>query len=260
MVDVYSTEAERRAAIEEVTRLRREFDTTTAKGAKAFAADPEAQAALARLDAAKSAAGMRTAAEDLAFINKVDTGQKTDKQVTKALNQPSRQYFNQVTEAYSNPSIVPTWSPPKRVTPADITQQQEKGIDLTKARYDWVWYKKDEDDLGRWAIGLVGSKLVPPKNEFRPGIDDPVDYGLKWFASDSATISQWANFIQQNKPEGKINNLFAIAASVDEIAEALPDIKYSELQEIVYRLTLKNDTEITIEDILDMYDDLFGKG
>ena len=86
-------EAERKAALDEVTRLRREFDTTTSKGAKEFAASPEAQDALARLDAAKSAVGLRTSAEDLALLNKLEAEGKTPAQIDERLNARPGAYF-----------------------------------------------------------------------------------------------------------------------------------------------------------------------
>ena len=107
MTDIYSTEPERQAALAEVTKLRRQFDTTTAKGAAAFAKSKEAQDALKRLDASKTAAGMRTSKQDLAALNKYATSNVATADMTPAqrkeervgLNQPSRQYFAQVQEA-----------------------------------------------------------------------------------------------------------------------------------------------------------------
>jgi len=278
MVDVYQTEAERRAAIEEVTRLRRQFDTTTAKGAKAFAANKEAQAAMKRLDEAKSAAGMRTRAEDLAALNRIATSDtatmkktpdgkmtaaptKAERAVTKELNQPSKQYFKQVQGAYKNPDVVPNWKPSKTLTPDIITEATNKGFDFSKARYDWVW-TEPEPGKGQWAIGLIGTKMLPPAGSFKPGQEDAGEYALKSFASDSMTAKEWFNFVQQNKqfaPNG-FSNPFGVNVESAEIVEALPNIRYSEIQEIIYRLTLEKDTDITIEDILDKYDEMFGEG
>jgi hypothetical protein len=253
MVDVYSTEAERRAALEEVTRLRRQFDTTTAKGAKAFAADKEAQAALARLDSAKSAAGMRTSAQDLAALNKYATSdvatadmtpaeRKTERQ---ALNQPSREYFKQVQEAYKNPDVVPTWKPRKQITPDLIQEYAQSGADASKARFDWVWVEDPKTGKGSWNIGLVGLLKQKPTDL---ATADQLDI----FYSDSAPIAQAKRRPSWNATFNNIN--------LDEINEAIPEITFSQLQEVYYRLTLERDTDITIEDILDKYDELYGEG
>lgn len=273
MVDVYNAEPERRAALEEVTRLRRQFDTTTAKGAKAFAKDKEAQAALARLDAAKSAAGMRTSKQDLAALNRIATSDtatmkkvdgkmtaaptKAERAVTKELNAPSKQYFKQVQQAYRNPDQVPTWAPRKEMTQQDIDEARAQGFDNTKARYDWVW----NDVPGKkpqWAIGIIGARLLPP-GPYRPGVDNAADYAFRAYTSDSMTAREWVDFVQQNKVTG-VSNPFGVNINQIELAEALPDIRYTDLQEIIYRLTLERDTDITIEDILDKYDELYGEG
>jgi hypothetical protein len=86
-------EAARQAAVAEVTRLREKFNTRTAAGARAFAADAEAQAAVAALDAAKSATGLRTAAEDLALLNKLEAEGKTQEQINNRLNIRPGSYF-----------------------------------------------------------------------------------------------------------------------------------------------------------------------
>jgi hypothetical protein len=263
MVDVYNTEAERRAAIEEVTRLRREFDTTTAKGAKAFAADPTAQAALAKLDAAKSAAGLRTSAQDLAALNRVDTGQKTSQEVTQSLNKRPQEYFSQVREAYSNPNQIPNWKPSQKVTPEQMQQAQQSGIDVSNARYDWTWFQDPKSKEGSWRVSLVGAKMLPPKTPYQSG-QDAWDYGFRSYTSDSMTAGEWVNFMKEN--EGAVPkksnraNPFIIDVDPEEIAEVFPDIKYSELQEIIYQLTLERDTDITVDDIIDKYEQLYGEG
>jgi hypothetical protein len=254
MVDVYKTEAERRAAIQEVTALRRQFDTTTAKGAKAFAADPAAQAALARLDQAKSAAGMRTSAQDLAALNKIATSNKPTAEQTpaerkterQALNQPSRQYFNQVQEAYRNPDIVPTWQPPKQMTPNLVQEYSQYGTDASKARFDWVWTQNEETGKGRWAIGLVGLLQQKPTDIEQA---QPLDL----FYSDSAPLAQAREIKKEPSWNATFNNI-----SLDELEQVLPNISFSELQEVYYRLTLDRDEDITIEDIVNKYNELYG--
>jgi hypothetical protein len=259
MVDIYSTEAERRAAIEEVTRLRRQFDTTTAKGAKAFAASKEAQDALARLDAAKSAAGMRTAAQDLEALNTL-TGRKQ----TQQLNAPSREYFDKVSEeVYNNPNQVPTWKPPRKITSEQIQQASGYNVDLSKARYDWVWYEDPATNKGRWAMGVVGALENKPTSE-----SEPRTYVGSLWRSDSATVKEvnaaWKNatggsggsgYVENTNPKGKGNTIY-----FDELEQGLPNLTFSQYQEIIYQLTLAKDTDITIEDILDKYDELYGEG
>lgn len=274
MVDVYSAEPERRKALEELTALRRELKTETAKGAKAAAKDPRFIAAKEKLDAAKSAAGMRTSAQDLAALNKIATSDtatmkrdeqgrmtaaptRAERDVTKQLNAPSKQYFKQVQQAYKNPDQVPTWKPKKELTEDIVNEARNQGFDYSKARYDWVW-NEVPGKKPQWAIGLVGTRLLPP-GPYRPGVDDPADYAFKAYTSDSITAKEWLDFVQQNKVKGT-SNPFGININQNEIVEALPDIRYTEIQEIIYRLTLERDTDITIEDILDKYDELYGEG
>lgn len=278
MVDVYSTEGERRAAVEELTALRRELKTETAAGAKAAAKDPRFIAAKERLDKAKSAAGMRTSAQDLAALNKFATSDKPTsaqtpaerKEVRQGLNQPSRQYFKQVQEAYKNPDIVPNWKPSKTLTPDVVEEAKGRGFDFSKARYDWVWMESEPNlgdrvkGKGQWAIGLVGARMLPPEKPFQAGVDDAAEYALRAFASDTINAQEWLNFVEQNRQfiKGKegFTNPFGVNVQPAEIAQALPDLRYSQIQEIIYQLTLEKDTDITIEDILDKYDEMFGEG
>jgi hypothetical protein len=258
----WSVEAERKAALEQVTALRRQFDTTTAKGAKAFAVNKEAQAALARLDAAKSAAGMRTSAQDLAALNKTATSDtatmkknaegrmtaaptKAERAVTKELNAPSKQYFKQVNQAYNNPDVVPGVKVPKQVTPDLIQEYAQYNTDASKARFDWVWVPDAREGKGRWGMGLVGLVRKKPADLANASQDDI------WY-SDSAPIAQARKGSSWNST---FNNI-----SLDELEEALPNITFSEFQELYYRLTLERNTDITIEDILDKYDEMFGEG
>lgn len=265
MANPYDVEAERRAAIAEVTALRRELKTETAKGAKAAASDPRFIAAQARLDAAKSAAGMRTAAEDLAALNRIATSEtgtvsrggeqvtatgqsKADQAITKELNAPSRQYFKQVQQAYKNPDLVPTWAPTKQMTPDIIQEYAQYGTDASKARFDWVWTEDPNTGKGRWNVGLVGLLKAKPTDLSKAS-------GLDIFYSDSAPIQEARVISKQPSWNATFQNI-----SLDELEQALPGITFSQFQEIYYQLTLERDTDITIEDILDKYDDMFGKG
>jgi hypothetical protein len=293
MVDVYSTEPERKAALAEVTALRRQFDTTTAKGAKAFAASKEAQDALKRLDAAKSAAGMRTSAEDLAALNRIATSDtatmtktadgkmtaaptKAERAVTKQLNQPSKQYFREVQQTYKNPKLVPTWEPSKTLTPETVEQAKAQGIDLSRARYDWMWYDDASGKNGRWAIGLVGALKTPPNPK---DAETSGTYAIDTWYSGKTTLGEaasmqaskwgiplsWGSYSESRgrntlANSGKNYRPFGQQIDVNEVAEALPELTYSDFQEIYYRLTLEKDTDITIEDILDKYDEMYGEG
>jgi ribosomal protein S16 len=261
MVDVYNTEAERRAAIQEVTALRRQFDTTTAKGAKAFAKDPAAQAALKRLDDAKSAAGMRTSAQDLKALNKIATRDVSTADMTPAqrkqerqgLNQPSREYFKQVQQAYKDPTKVPSWKPSRTITPDILAQFDEAGWDASKSRYDWVLIE-DNKKQPRWAMGVIGALRKPPTE-----IKNPAD-AMQYWMSDGATVGEVVRNIIPQVSGGKPWNSTVQNVDFNELAEAIPEIKYSQFQEIMYQLSLERDEDITIEDILDKYDEMFGKG
>ena len=262
----WSGEQERRAALEEVTRLRREFDTTTAKGAKAFAKSAEAQEALARLDAAKSAVGMRTAAQDLAALNKVATSEsgptvrsgqgqvaatnvsKQDSNITKQLNQPSRQYFNQMNQAYNNPDVVPGIPSPKQVTPDLVQDYAKYGTDASKARFDWIWTEDPKTGKGRWGLGLVGLLKQKPADIEKA---KPLDI----FYSDSAPLAQAREIKKQTSWNSTFNNI-----SLDELEQVIPEITFSALQEVYYQLTLERDEQITVEDIVKKYNELYREG
>lgn len=255
---IYSGEQERQAAIADVTRLRREFDTTTAKGAAAFAKDPAAQAALARLDKAKSAVGMRTSAQDLQALNTV-TGQGR----TKALNAPSTQYFQSV---YGRPEAPPTWAPPKKIGEKELAFAKQNNYNYDNARYDWVWNKNPQTGQDQWVLGIVGALKQPPvkpenldNTNFQPYVSD------LWM-SGTATVSEVKNLYNQfgfNAQDVDVTNpnqSKEIAFRFDEIVNILPDLDYSEYQEILYRLALERDTNITAEDISNKYNELFGEG
>lgn len=256
---IYSGEQERQAALQAVTDLRRQYDTTTAKGAKAFAASPEAQAALARLDAAKSAVGMRTSAQDLQALNTV-TGQGQ----TKALNAPSTQYFESV---YSRPEAPPTWAPPKKITPEQVSAAAEQGYDYSKARYDWVWSTNPKTGEDQWVLGMVGVLRQPPAKPQNLDNTNYQPYAMELWQSGSATIKDISDIYRQFgadpkeaiilvNQKGSKNKPLSFA----ELEQAVPEIDYLQYQEIIYQLTLERDTDITIEDILDKYDDMYGEG
>ena len=272
MVDVYQTEPERRAAIDEVTRLRRKFDTTTAKGAKAFAADPEAQAALARLDAAKKAAGMRTSAEDLAALNKIATSDtatmkkdeqgrmtaaptKAERAVTKELNQPSKQYFKEVKSALTNPEQRPTWEIRGTVLTPEWTQElTSKGFDISEAQNEWVLVDDPKSPSGkRWGRTIVGIKAPAPKEPFNPAKDDPFNYGMQVYFAGKSTASEFNNFVQSNNGSlatGTFNGI-----SWADIAQNLPNATYQQLERL---FTFYGNQVDNIEELVSAYEILFG--
>lgn len=273
MVDVYSTEPERQAALAEVTRLRRKFDTTTAKGAKAFAADPEAQAAMARLDKAKSAAGMRTRAEDLAALNKIATSDtatmkktedgkmtaaptRAERTVTKELNAPSRQYFKEVKSALTNPDQRPTWE--IRGLALGPTQSEEltaKGFDISGAKNEWILVNDDKSPTGkRWSRTVVGIKAPAPTEPFNPQKDNPVNYGMQVYYAGKSTVNELNQFVKANNSE--LGNATINGIRWSEIAENLPNITYQDLE----RLFIFYGNEVdNIEELVSAYEILFGE-
>ena len=270
MATPYTGEAERRTALEELTALRRELKTETAKGAKAAQSDPRFIAAQQRLDAAKSAVGMRTSAQDLAALNRIATSDtatmkkdeqgrittaptKAERDVKKQLNAPSKQYFKQVQQAYKNPDVVPTWKPPKEITPDILTQYDEAGWNASKARFDWVLIK-DNQGRPRWAMGVIGALRKPPTE-----IKNPND-AMQYWMSDGISVGEMVRDIIPKVSGGQTWDGTLQNISFNELAEAIPEIKYSEFQEIMYQLSLAKDEDITIEDILDKYDEMFGEG
>lgn len=182
---------------------------------------------------------------------------RAERDVTKQLNAPSRQYFKQIQQAYKNPDQAPTWEPTKQMTQEIIDDARGQGFDFSKARYDWVW-NEVPGKKPQWAIGIIGTRLLPP-GPYRPGVDNAADYAFRAYTSDSITAKEWVDFVQQNRVTG-VTNPFGVNINQIELAEALPDIRYTDLQEIIYRLTLERDADITIEDILDKYDELYGEG
>jgi Skp family chaperone for outer membrane proteins len=273
MVDVYSTEPERRAALEEVTALRRQFDTTTGKGAAAFAKDPAAQAALARLDAAKSAAGMRTAAQDLAALNRIDTQftaqGKTQEEVTQRLNVKPEQYFKKVYATVNDITRVPPIEPRLKTSDGKLTNKVPQEVIEENKRYGWDysnarlgWVLTGSEGEQKWAIGLIGGQRIAPKTSITT-----LELAKDQWMSDTETLGEVTSKYIPNltRNQGWQQGVGGVTptgsqVTLDELAQAIPEIKYSQFQEIIYQLTLEKDEDITIEDILDKYDKMFGKG
>lgn len=283
----YSGEQERQAAIADVTRLRREFDTTTTKGAAAFAKDPAAQAALARLDKAKSAVGMRTSAQDLAALNRIATSDtatmkkdaqgrmtaaptRAERNVTKELNRPSRQYFRQSYESQLNdPTRVPLVKPRTQAPDGTIVDKPTKevieenkryGWDFSNARYGWVLGGEPGEE--RWLVGLIGGKRIAPTTNITT-----LDLARDQWMSDTETLGEVTNKYIPSITKGKgwqqgIGGVTPTGSEVtlDELARVIPEIKFSEFQEIIYQLTLERDTDITVDDILGKYNEMYGEG
>lgn len=272
MVDVYSAEPERRAALEELTALRRELKTETAAGAKAAAKDSRFIAAKERLDKAKSAAGMRTSAEDLAALNRTATSDtatmkkvdgkmtaaptKAERAVTKELNAPSKQYFKQVKDALTNPEQRPTWTPTG--DPFPLKSQRDEliaaGFDLSGAKRDWILVDDEKSPTGkRWAVTAVGAKPPAPKEKFRPGVDNPATYALQVFYSGNSNAAETAEFLNRNNanPEGVVMN----GIRFSDIVNLLPSITYQELE----RLFLFYGNQVdSAEELVSAYQQLFG--
>lgn len=275
MVDVYGTEPERQKAVQELTALRRELKTETAAGAKAAAKDPRFIAAKERLDKAKSAAGMRTSAEDLAALNRTATSDtatmKKDEQgrmtaaptraeraVTKELNQPSRQYFKQVKDALTNPEQRPTWE--VRGTVLAPKQQQEliaKGFDVSGAKNEWILVDDEKSPSGqRWNRTVVGIKAPAPKEPFNPNRDNPASYGMQVFFAGKSTADEFDEFVTKNSNGRRaLENATINGIRWSEIADNLPNITYQDLERLfVY---YGNRVE-TVEELVAAYEILFG--
>lgn len=276
MVDVYGTEPERQKAVEELTALRRELKTETAAGAKAAKSDPRFIAAQQRLDAAKSAAGMRTSAQDLAALNKIATSEtgtqvrsgqkkvtaagqsKADQAITKQLNAPSRQYFNQIKDALTNPEQRPTWE--VRGTILAPTQKQElitKGFDVSGAKNEWILIDDEKSPTGkRWGRTVVGIKAPAPKEAFNPSKDNPTSYGMQVFLAGKSTADEFDKFVTKNSDgrraleNAAINNI-----RWSEIADNLPNITYQDLERLF--IYYGNRVE-TVEELVAAYEILFG--
>jgi hypothetical protein len=139
---------------------------------------------------------------------------------------------------------------PKQVTPDLIEDYARYNTDASKARFDWVWVPDAREGQGRWGMGLIGLVQKKPADLTQAS---PFDI----FYSDSAPIGQARKIT--NVPSGGWFSAYQ-NISLDELEEAIPEITFSQFQEVYYQLTLAKDTDITIEDILDKYDELYGEG
>ena len=271
MVDVYSTEPERKAAVEELTALRRELKTETAAGAKAAKSDPRFIAAQARLDAAKSAGGMRTSAQDLAALNKIATRNVSTADMTpaqkrterQALNQPSRQYFKQVRETINDITRPPAFAPRVKAPDGSLTnkipqqwidENKQYGNDYSNGRLDWMLYEPEPGQF-KWGVGLVGHRRLKPTTNITT-IELAKDQWMSGTETLGSVTQKYVPSITRNR--GWATSVSGV--SLDELAEALPEIDWIEFQEIIYQLSLEKNNDITIEDVLDKYDEMYGKG
>lgn len=274
-VDVYGTEPERQKAVQELTALRRELKTETAAGAKAAKSDPRFIAAQQRLDAAKSAAGMRTSAEDLAALNRIATSDtatmkkdeqgrmtaaptRAERNVTKQLNQPSRQYFGQVKQALVNPEQRPTWE--VKGTVLAPKQQQEltaKGFDVSGAKNEWILVDDENSPTGkRWNRTVVGIKAPAPKDPFDPTKDNPANYGMQVFFAGKSTANEFDEFVTNNSNGRRaLENATFNGIRWSEIADNLPNITYQELERLFVYYGNQVDN---IEELVSAYEILFG--
>jgi outer membrane protein TolC len=75
-------EAARKAAVAEVTKVRRDLQKQGLTPQQ-IQNNPDLRAAQQNLDAAKSGVGLRTSAEDLALLNRLTAEGKTPEQIDK---------------------------------------------------------------------------------------------------------------------------------------------------------------------------------
>jgi len=265
---LYGGETERRDALAELTALRREFKTETAAGAKAAAADPRFQAALQRFETAKSAIGMRTSAQDLQALNALSgVGTQGAKAAsTQALNAPYQQYFQQL---YSRSDAPPTWAPPKQLTPEQIAEAATKGYDWSNARYDWVWYpgaKADgnlikEDVPGRWMLGVIGGLTQIPD---RPETLDNTNYSeyldKLWRSGSTSLLDIQDVYTEVGVNPKDLQWIVGSDVTFGQLIDTVPDLDYAQFQEILYELALERDDDITVQDVVDKYNEMYGEG
>lgn len=247
---IYSGEQERQAAIAEVTRLRREFDTTTSKGAKAFAADPEAQAALARLDAAKSAVGMRTAAQDLQALNTLQ-----GKGQTRALNQPSQQYFQSV---YGRGELKPLWEAPAGAYRKDaVNKYLEQGYDIRDSYFTWSWDDKDK----QWKVQALGPKYVGKLENYETAAPDKKpEVGLKYWEAGKVDLQGYINLTNKDENDGIY--LAALDINVDglgQIARTLPNITWKQFYATVWEALDGKPGKLEPFQFVEAYQEIFGR-
>lgn len=250
--EIYSGEQERQAAIADVTRLRREFDTTTAKGAAAFAKSPEAQAALARLDKAKSAVGMRTSAQDLQALNTVQ-GQGQ----TKALNQPSQQYFQSV---YSRGEMKPLWeAPPASFKKETVDQWLDKGYDIKDSYFTWTWDKKSN----QWKVQALGSKYVGPIGDFETApLDSKPTINMRLWQAGKIDLSGWLkndSTYGTGTSSGIMNQLGQVNG-LDEIVKKYPNLTYKEFIATMYEGLFGKGGVLKPDEFIEIYEQIFGAG
>lgn len=246
---IYSGEQERKAAIAEVTRLRREFDTTTAAGAKAFAADPTAQAALARLDKAKSAVGMRTSAQDLQALNTV-TGQGQ----TKALNAPSQQYFQSL---YGRGEMKPIWEAPKGAFRNETKQEWlNKGYDLEDSYFTWSWDNNDN----QWKVKALGSKYVGPLENYETAAPDrKPTIAQRYWEAGKVDLSGYLNRFYPNEGTGYAAIGIGQVQDLYEIADKLPNLTWKEFIATLYEAATTENAIVEPFEFLQAYDEIFGR-
>lgn len=275
----WSVEQERRDAVAELTALRRELKTDTAAGAKAAAKDPRFIAAQQRLDAAKTNVGMRTSAQDLAALNKLDgsrtpTGTTTrgeqvtakatsraERATTKALNAPSQQYFKSVTKAFQDPTTAPLLRLPE-VTDEVIRNLQETyntGNDegfksvIENANYEWRWIEPNTvgNKKGYWGIVLnaesvtTGPKVTPQEIE-TASAENAQDIAMRMFRSGEYTAEEVGAFLDRFRPGGSgIEMQFIL---FDDLRNMFPEINTLEFQRIWNRIKREGKAPKTLEE------------
>jgi hypothetical protein len=204
---------------------------------------------------------MRTAAQDLAALNQyatsnVATADMTPAQRTEerqALNQPSRQYFKQVQATINDITRPPAFQPRNQITQEMIAAGAAEGLDYSKARMDWV-LSTNKDGKQQWAVAPVGVLRMKPNTPI-----DSVETAKQYWMSDAAPLGEISRQIGDS-PTRNVWSSSVSGVNLSELSQAIPEIQFSEFQEIIYQLTLERDTDITIEDILDKYDEMYGEG
>jgi len=285
----WTGEQERRDALAEVTKLRRDFDTTTAKGAKAFANNPEAQAALARLDAAKTGVGMRTSAQDLTALNKIDgskipTGitatrggaavtatptSKTERATTQALNAPSKEYFKSVTQAFRDPNNKPLLRLPEVTDAIRETLQNEwtsgdaPGWEslIDSANYEWKWVEPGTlgNKKGYWGMAINARGIltgpVPTQEEIDSANSETAsDLVSRLWRTGKYSLEQVSSWAKQFNPAGLGMSDSGIV--LEDLLLLFPEITSVVHQRVINEMIRNNNWPPTIEKYKETYREL----
>jgi len=263
----WSAEQERRDAVAELTALRRELRTETAAGAKAAAKDPRFIEAQQRLDAAKTGVGMRTSAQDLAALNKIDatrtptgttarsgrqvTAQATtraERATTQALNAPSKDYFRTVTKAFQDPENKPLLRLPE-LTDAIRQKLQEEfntgntpgfETNIEDANYEWRWIEPGaaNNKKGYWGMVINTESIVKGPAIAQEEIDtassnNASDVAMKMWRSGQFSITQVTDFLNKFPTAGQIEISQIL---MNDLRNLFPTIESADFQRVISRM------------------------